>query len=237
MIAGVISSTGKCAAPLTVDHAGFEALTEGQRNQYGFWPCEFVHGPEPVEPEIYCCNGISRRKDRLRAHFRPSSDSGMIERHNAIMSELSGFTDVLISRLESMEVEVALSSVAEAIELVCAEVNALYNPPSPEEAGLSSSRRQSGQMAMSGETCVAAAVVASDMRMVKPLRPVGGTGCTLTPAMRARGGWASSGDTEPLDCRAVVNDSTRSAGPSTSMSTPRVSLSTKPARLRAAARR
>ena len=128
MIVGLIDKNNKLAAPLEVEHEGFESLTDEQRKEYGFIPCEEVYGNKPKEGEQYVCNGISRRIDRLRSHFRASSDEELISRSELILSTLDAFKTLLMNKLNTMSVENALEGIQENIELTCNTINDIYYP-------------------------------------------------------------------------------------------------------------
>ena len=132
MIVGIISDTDKLAAPLAIDHPGFEALTDAQRKQYGFWPCELRVNDDCSPGEQVVHNGISRRVDRLRAHHKPSGVTELKERHHSIETELAAYKSVLMQRLSEMPAEDALSSMAVANEVLCDAIHELLFPPTPD---------------------------------------------------------------------------------------------------------
>ena len=128
MIIGLINSENKLASPIEIEHEGFESLTDEQRKEYGFMPCEKVYGDEPKEGEQYVCNGISHRVDRLRAHFRASSDEEVISRSELILSALDTFKTLLMDKLDTMDVIEALQSIQENLELTCSTIHDIYYP-------------------------------------------------------------------------------------------------------------
>src|SRR5215218_9448175 len=88
-------------------------------------------------------------------------------------------------------------------------------------AGSASSRRQSAQVAVSGETSVWRSPPARLSAIANPDAPVGSSGVAVTRSITARGGASAAS--------ASRNRSTVSAAPSTSTNTPPASLPTSPA--------
>lgn len=118
--------------PLEIDDTGFEALTDEQRASYGFLPCELVFGPEPGPGEQYCANGLSRRIDRVRAHFAPSSDADMITRDGELSAVCAGLEYVIYDRLSTMSIDDALTASRQDIANACEDYHDIMYPPEPE---------------------------------------------------------------------------------------------------------
>ena len=57
------------AGPFEVEDGRFLALSEADRNRYGFWPCEVCHH-KPDGSNLGPLYPLSRRTDRVRAHYR-----------------------------------------------------------------------------------------------------------------------------------------------------------------------
>lgn len=105
--------------PLEIDNQSFNEMTDAERLELDFLPCEEIHSHRLKVGQQYVVNGLTRRNDTAQAHFMATDNTALIERSNSLLAIVASIELSINTAIQTYGISAGLESVEQDMIGAC----------------------------------------------------------------------------------------------------------------------